>query len=89
MPSSNGHNPDLKPYGYDPERAMKLVAEAKARGLSVGRAERVLREALSLATMPNRGGRYSTLLLPDPDAVFRHRAAIAKAIERLAHRLGK
>jgi len=48
-----------------------------------------LRKALSLATMRDRGGRYSTLLLPDPDAVFRQRAAIAKAIERLAHCLGK
>lgn len=67
----------------------KLIASAKARGLSTSRAERVLEGALSLATMPNRGGRYSTELLPDPDAVFRQRAAIADAIERLAHRLGK
>ena len=33
--SALGFNPDLKPYPYDPERARKLVAEAKADGVPV------------------------------------------------------
>ena len=65
----------------------RLVAAAKERGQKTAWAEHILAEALSLATMPNRGGRYSTLLLPDPDAVFRRRATIATAIERLSRRL--
>jgi len=30
-----GHNPDLKPYAYDPDRARELLAEAKADGVDV------------------------------------------------------
>lgn len=35
VPGINGHNPDLEPYPYDPERAMELLAEAKADGVPV------------------------------------------------------
>lgn len=35
VPSINGHNPDLKSWPYDPDKAMKLLAEAKADGVAV------------------------------------------------------
>lgn len=35
VPGINGHNPDLKPYPYEPEKAKKLLAEAKADGVPV------------------------------------------------------
>lgn len=34
-PSINGYNADLQPYGYDPEKAKALLAEAKADGVPV------------------------------------------------------
>lgn len=34
-PTVLGHNPDLAPWPYDPEQAMKLLAEAKADGVPV------------------------------------------------------
>ncbi len=37
VPSINGHNPALKPRKYDPEMAMKLIAEAKAAGTDVSK----------------------------------------------------
>lgn len=35
VPGINGHNPDLKPYPYDPEKAMALIEEARAAGTPV------------------------------------------------------
>ena len=35
VPSINGHNPALKPRAYDPEKAIKLIADAKADGVPV------------------------------------------------------
>jgi peptide/nickel transport system substrate-binding protein len=35
VPSINGHNPNLKPWPYDPEQAKALLAEAKAAGTPV------------------------------------------------------
>lgn len=35
VPGTAGHNPDLEPTPYDPEMAMKLLAEAKADGVPV------------------------------------------------------
>jgi len=35
VPSINGHNPDLKPFPYDPAKARKLLAAAKADGVKV------------------------------------------------------
>jgi peptide/nickel transport system substrate-binding protein len=34
-PTVLGHNPELKPYPYDPARAKALIAEAKAAGVPV------------------------------------------------------
>lgn len=35
LPGVSGHNPNLKPWPYDPDRARKLLAEAKADGVPV------------------------------------------------------
>ena len=35
VPSINGHNPDLKVWPYDPEKAKKLLAEARKDGVPV------------------------------------------------------
>ena len=35
VPSINGHNPDLTPWAYDPDKARALLAEAKAAGVPV------------------------------------------------------
>lgn len=48
--------------------------------------ERALAAAAMLVEMPNAGGRYSTKILPDPEAVYRVRHAVADAIERLLPR---
>jgi peptide/nickel transport system substrate-binding protein len=37
VPSINGHNPKLEVWPYDPDKAMKLLAEAKAAGVPVGK----------------------------------------------------
>jgi peptide/nickel transport system substrate-binding protein len=35
VPSINGHNPNFKPWPYDPEQARALLAEARANGVPV------------------------------------------------------
>ncbi|HUT36264.1 MAG TPA: glycoside hydrolase domain-containing protein [Planctomycetota bacterium] len=65
----------------------ELIAKARERGVGTREAERVRAEAAALVAIPNRGGRYSTSLLPDPDAVPRLRAEVARAIESLARKL--
>jgi hypothetical protein len=60
-----------------------LIAKAKAAGNSTTEAEKAMRLAADLVTIPNAGGRYSTQILPDPDAVLRAKEAVAKAIEGL------
>ncbi|MFP4058485.1 MAG: glycoside hydrolase domain-containing protein [Candidatus Brocadiia bacterium] len=68
----------------------RLLAEARQQGrwpVTVARAQRVREEATGLVEMPNRGGRYSTALLPDPHAVGRMRRKVAEAILDLRRRL--
>ena len=60
-------------------RLVSKAPEGKAK--HAGRA--ALAEAQKLVTIPNAGGRYSTKILPDPDALLRARRAAAEAIERL------
>jgi len=36
-----------------------------------------------LVDIPNAGGRFSSRILPDPDAVLRVKEAVARAIEDL------
>jgi len=60
-----------------------LVAKAKSAGRDASAGEAALRAAGKLVAIPNAGGRYSTRILPDPDAVFRVREQVAPAIEKL------
>ena len=39
--------------------------------------------AAQLVTIPNAGGRYSSKILPKPEAVYEARQAVAVSIERL------
>jgi hypothetical protein len=59
------------------------IETAKKSGRDVATAERALASAQELVSMPNPGGRYSTRILPDPDAVFRVKEDVARAIESL------
>ena len=49
-------------------------------------AQRALEEARRLVPIPNAGGRYSTKILADPEAVDRVRQALGEAIEALSDR---
>ena len=61
----------------------QLIATAKAAGNDATQAQDALGLAAELIDMPSTGGRYSTKILPDPDAVFEVRRAVAQAIEKL------
>ena len=60
-----------------------LVAQARAAGKDTSGAEKALAAADDLVEIPNAGGRYSSRILPDPDAVLRVKEAVARAIEGL------
>jgi hypothetical protein len=62
----------------------ELVGKADPAAKGVSAAKKALAEARSLVTIPNAGGRYSTKILPDPDALLAVREAVARAIEGLA-----
>ncbi len=64
------------------------IAEAKADGCDVARAEAVLKEAAALVSIPNAGGRYATRILPDPDAMLRLKQRLGRAIEALGDQPG-
>jgi hypothetical protein len=49
----------------------------------------LLEEAKSLAVIPNPGGRYSSRILPDPEAVPKLRQQLAAAILRLGSKAGR
>ena len=61
-----------------------LAARAKASGRDARAADRVLADADRLVEIPNAGGRYSSQILPDPDAVLRLKSAAGAAIEALS-----
>ena len=46
-------------------------------------AQRALEDDGRIVPIPNAGGRYSTKILPDPDAVYLVRRELAEAIEAL------
>lgn len=45
-------------------------------------AQALVERVHALAQMPNRGGRYSSYLMPDPDAVMQVRRAVGECVER-------
>ena len=60
------------------------IARAKAAGRDVTEAQQALEQASKLVSIPNAGGRNSSKILPDPDAVLRVRESLARAIEQLS-----
>ncbi|MBM4155018.1 MAG: DUF4091 domain-containing protein [Lentisphaerae bacterium] len=69
---------------YEYLHMLRERIEAAARaGRATGDAVRVLAAAQDLVSIPNSGGRYSTRFLSDPDAVFRVKEEVARAIEAL------
>ncbi len=64
-----------------------LIAQAKAKGLDTASAELALKSAEELVGMPSTGGRYSSAILPDPDAVFAVKRQLARAIEGLIKKM--
>ncbi len=73
--------------GVEDYEALCLLRErlerARAAGRDVAAAEAALQSAADLVTIPNAGGRYSSLILPDPEAVYRVRREVAAAIDAL------
>ncbi len=65
----------------DYEMFYALAKLARQRGDSKTLA--ALERALSLVSMPNRGGRFSTLLMPDPEAFAQARLAVGEQLNRL------
>jgi len=65
-------------------RLRQLMAEARAAGKDVAQGERALRAQSRLVDIPNAGGRFSSQILRDPDAVLRLKEAVARAIEHLS-----
>ena len=61
-----------------------LVDREHAAHRECATAEQALEQAARLVPIPNAGGRYSTKILPDPEAVYRVRQAVAEAIEGLS-----
>lgn len=64
-----------------------LITQAKTKGLNTTSAEQSMAAAQQLVGMPSAGGRYSSSILPDPDAVFAVKSKLAQAIEELQTRL--
>ena len=65
-------------------RLKQIVGERKAAGRPYTEGEKALELAGQLVEIPNAGGRHSTRILPDPDALLTARAALAEAIEQAA-----
>ncbi len=61
----------------------EAVVVAKVAGKATGDAERALQQAQALVEIPNAGGRYSTSILPDPEALVAARLAVCRALEAL------
>jgi len=63
-----------------------LVDREQAAHRPCPAAQHALEDARRLVPIPNAGGRYSTRILPDPEAVYRVRQAVGEAIEALSGR---
>lgn len=66
-----------------------LIAKAKAAGKDTAQAEQAMAEAAALVTIPNAGGRYSSKILGNPEAVYAARESLAKAIETISRKVLK
>jgi hypothetical protein len=64
------------------------MAKAKDAGIRTTQGEAALARAESLVSIPNAGGKMSSQILPDPDAVLAAREELASAIEALFRSLG-
>lgn len=60
-----------------------LAGKARKAGRDTAAADAALAAVARLTPIPNAGGRYSTKLLPDPQALYDAREAVARAIEGL------
>ena len=61
----------------------QLIEKAKAAGRDVTGAERAMEKAAGLVEIPNAGGRYSSRILPEANALYQVRQELAAAIEQL------
>jgi hypothetical protein len=61
----------------------RLIGEANRAGRDTTEAQKAMRQAADLVTIPNAGGLQSSKVLPDPGAVYRVRESLAAAIEKL------
>jgi hypothetical protein len=61
-----------------------LIDRTKASGGDTAAAELAMDHARQLVAIPNAGGRYSSKILPSPQAVYDVRRALAEAIEALS-----
>ncbi|HUW30329.1 MAG TPA: glycoside hydrolase domain-containing protein, partial [Planctomycetota bacterium] len=64
----------------------RLIVKCENLAVDAGDAPQAAQSAAGLVTIPNAGGRYSTKILPDPDALLRTKDALGAAIERLSQR---
>ena len=64
------------------------ITAARAKGRYISGAEAALAEVSRLAAIPNGGGTYSTRILPDPGAIGRIRARLAREIIKLSEQGG-
>jgi hypothetical protein len=75
--------------GLEDYELLRLLKEKSAAvrslGVDVVEAEKALQRMGELVAIPGPSGRYSTLLLPDPDALYAARAAAGAAVEKLEH----
>ncbi len=63
------------------------IAEAKGASLNVGEAEEALQAIARLVSIPSPSGRWSTELLPFPEALYEARRRVGEAIERIDYAL--
>lgn len=73
--------------GVEDYEIMYLMLErletARAAGKDVREADAALAEMRALVSIPNAGGRFSSRIMPDPDAVLRARERVCRAAEAL------
>ena len=63
------------------------IEEARAAGLQIADAEAAFQEIASLVSIPGPSGRWSTELLPSPEALYAARKKAGDAVERIDYAL--